>query len=226
MNIFNYESKFNQLVMTVADLIILNLLYIICCIPLFTIGAAQAGLFTGIRVLLDPEDDSSVAKAFFRGFSNGFGRITVVNVILLVLLAVLGFMLANILVLMFANAASFSKLSLVICIIAMSLLYIIHTVSGPFHATFGCTVAQLFRNSLFMLMAYPLRCLASAVLVLLPLAVLMIWPQFFLGGIIAVCALYYSVAYLMIFNLMKKPFKRLKDSFYAAQNAANECTEA
>ena len=51
MNIFNYESKFNQLLMTLADLIILNLLFVVCSLPIFTIGAAQAGLFTGIRVL-------------------------------------------------------------------------------------------------------------------------------------------------------------------------------
>ena len=69
MNIFDYNSKFNQLLMTVADIIILNVLYLVCCIPVFTIGAAQAGLFTGIRVLLDKEDDSSCAKAFFTSSS-------------------------------------------------------------------------------------------------------------------------------------------------------------
>ncbi len=216
MNIFSYDSKITQLTMTLTDLIILNLLYILCCIPIFTIGAAQAGIFTGIRVLLDPEDDSSVAKAFFRGFSSGFGKITIVNLVLLALLAGLGIFLANSLVLMLAGG---SKLSFIICAVAMSILYIIHTVSAPFHATFGCTVAQLFRNSLFMVIAYPLRCLASAVLVLLPFAVLMIWPHIILGGLIAIAALYYSVAYLMVFSMMKKPFKRLKDSFYAAQNA-------
>lgn len=221
MNIFNYDSKFNQLVMTVADLIIINLLYIVCCIPIITIGAAQAGLFTGIRVLLDPEDDSSVAKAFFRGFSNGFGKITIVNVVLLALLAALSIFLANTLVLMLAGG---SKLSFIICAVAMCFLYILHTVSAPFHATFDCTVGQLFRNSLFVVIAYPLRCLASALLVLLPMAVLMIWPQIFLGSLIVVCALYYSIAYLLIFSLLKKPFKRLKDSFFAAQNPPDEET--
>ena len=56
MNIFNYESKFNQMVMVLADMIILNLLYLICCIPIFTIGAAQAGLYTAVRAMRDDED--------------------------------------------------------------------------------------------------------------------------------------------------------------------------
>lgn len=215
MNIFHYESKFNQLVMTVADLIILNLLYILCCIPIFTIGAAQAGLFTGIRVLLDPEDDTSVIKAFFRGFSNGFGKITAVHMILLAVLAGLALLMGYTLTLMLAGG---SKLSFIITVAAMSIVYILHSVCGPFHATFGCTVGQLLRNSLFMLIAYPLRCLVTGILVLVPLAIMMIWPKLFLGGLVAISALYYSVAYLMIFSMMKKPFKRLKDSFYAAQN--------
>lgn len=223
MNIFNYESKFNQLAMTVADLIILNILYIVCCIPIFTLGAAQAGLFTGIRVLLDPEDDSPVYKAFFKGFANEFRTITVAHLILLAVLAVLLLLTGYTLTLMLAGG---SNLSFIICVVAASLVFIIHSLCGPFHATFGCTVGQLIRNSFFMLVAYPLRSLATGVLVLLPLAILMVWPQVLLGGLIGFGTLYYSVAYLCIFSMMKKPFQRLKDSFYKAQNAeAEETTE-
>jgi len=223
LNIFNYESKFNQLAMTVADLIILNILYIVCCIPIFTLGAAQAGLFTGIRVLLDPEDDSPVYKAFFKGFANEFRTITVAHLILLAVLAVLLLLTGYTLTLMLAGG---SNLSFIICVVAASLVFIIHSLCGPFHATFGCTVGQLIRNSFFMLVAYPLRSLATGVLVLLPLAILMVWPQVLLGGLIGFGTLYYSVAYLCIFSMMKKPFQRLKDSFYKAQNAeAEETTE-
>ena len=223
MNIFNYESKFNQLAMTVADLIILNILYIVCCIPIFTLGAAQAGLFTGIRVLLDPEDDSPVYKAFFKGFANEFRTITVAHLILLAVLAVLLLLTGYTLTLMLAGG---SNLSFIICVVAASLVFIIHSLCGPFHATFGCTVGQLIRNSFFMLVAYPLRSLATGVLVLLPLAILMVWPQVLLGGLIGFGTLYYSVADLCIFSMMKKPFQRLKDSFYKAQNAeAEETTE-
>ncbi len=219
MNIFNYESKFNQLVMAVADMIIINLLYVVCCIPIFTIGAAQAGLFTGIRVLMDPEDDSSVAKAFFKGFSSGFGKITIVNTILLALLAGLILILGNTLILMYAGG---SKLSVIICAVIIAFVYILHTVSAPFHATFDCSVMQLLRNSFFVFMAYPLRSIVCAALLLLPAVILMIWPDIILGGIFAIATLYYSLVYSVILGLMKKPFKRLKDNFYAAQNPSEE----
>jgi len=75
-NIFSYDSKLVTSLSFIADLFILNLLYLVCCLPLFTIGAAQAGLHNAVRILQDPLDGRSTVKAFFRGFKEGFGRIT------------------------------------------------------------------------------------------------------------------------------------------------------
>lgn len=221
MNIFNYESKFNQMVMVFADMVILNILYLVCCIPIFTIGAAQAGLFTGLRVLLDPEDDNSVAKSFFRGFKSEFRTVSLASGILLLLLTGAFSLLPYTVALMLAGG---SKLSVIILCVFIAVVYTVHTICGPFHATFGCTTGQLLRNSLFMLIAYPLRSLASALLVAAPLVILLIWPQVLLAGLILFIALYYSTAYLLIFLMLKKPFKRLKDSFYKAQHGQAEVT--
>lgn len=219
MNIFSYENKVTQITMTIADLIIVNFLYIVCCIPIFTIGAAQAGLFTAIRVLMDPEDDSSVAKAFFRGFASGFGKITVVTLILGVLMAAVVYAIIYALAIVYSGG---SKIALIACIVILCIIYIIQCVSGPFHATFGCTIKQLLLNSLFFVIAYPIRSLLSAAFILVPLAVFMIWPNIFMGGSIVILTLYYSVAYLTIFSLLKKPFNRLKASFYAAHSQTTE----
>ena len=222
MNIFNYESKFNQMVMVFADMVILNILYLVCCIPIITIGAAQAGLFTGLRVLMDPEDDNSVAKSFFRGFKSEFRTVSLASGILLLLLTGALSLLPYTVALMLAGG---SKLSVIILCVFIAVVYTVHTICGPFHATFGCTTGQLLRNSLFMLIAYPLRSLARALLVAAPLVILLIWPQVLVGGLILFGALYYSTAYLLVFYMMKKPFQRLKDSFYKAQEAAKEAEE-
>lgn len=220
MNIFEYNSKFNQLLMVVADVIILNLLYIVCSIPIVTIGAAQAGLFTGIRVLLDKEDDSSCAKAFFKGFASGFKTITIANIIMLVVLALAAYLVYMLLAVYMLDGGS--MIPLVLSIVVLVAAYATHCVMGPFHATFGCTVGQLIRNAFFVVFAYPLRSIALTVLMAVPLALLLTRYDILLGGIIALVGLYYSTVYLMGFNLLKKPFQRLKDSFYAAQKAQQE----
>lgn len=224
MNIFDYNSKFNQLLMTLADVIILNVLYILCCIPIFTIGAAQAGLFTGIRVLLDKEDDSSVAKAFFRGFASGFKTVTVANIIMLVVVALSAYLVYAVVVLRLLSNGGL--IPMILSIVVLALAYATHCIIGPFHATFGCTVGQLIRNAFFVVVAYPLRSLALAVMMALPVALLLTSYNILIGGMVALLALYYGVAYLTGFSLLKKPFQRLKDSFYAAQKAQQEAAEA
>ena len=224
MNIFNYESKFNQMLLMIADMIILNILYILCCIPIFTIGAAQAGMFTGMRVLMDKEDDSSVAKAFFRGFSNGFKSITIVTCVYSVLLC-------GLLVTLYATyglaafGESGAKPAFIVSIIAACLVYTLHTVTAPFHATFGCTTRQLFRNSLYITLAYLLRSVISAGLIILPAILFFVKFNIFLAAIIGLLAIYYSIAYFLILTIWKKPFQSMKDAFYAAQSSQQEQTE-
>ena len=49
-NIFSLDSKLMQGLSTVGDYIILNILFLITCLPVITIGAAKTALF---RVMFD-----------------------------------------------------------------------------------------------------------------------------------------------------------------------------
>ena len=107
----------------------------------------------------------------------------------------------------------------------MAAIYITHSLLGAFHSRFGCTIGQLIRNAFFVAFAYPLRSIAVGVLTLLPLAVLFIWPQIFMGGIIAILAIYYSTAALLSSMLLKKPFDRLEKSYNRALGVEDEDEE-
>lgn len=214
-NIFSYESKFMQTLLVAADYIILNAVFILCCLPVFTIGAAQAGLYTGIRVLRDKEDDSSCLKAFFRGFRSGFGKITLVWCIFAVVIAILGYNLVAVLVagLQGMNAPLWMGMAgLFFCILFQSLL-------TPFHATFGCTPMQLVRNVFFLFLAHPLRSIAVTVLTWVPVVVFALNFPIFLQGTIAWVAGYYSIAFSVNQSLLAKPFKIFTENFNAAQQS-------
>ena len=88
-SLFDYENKFMQALMAVGDLIILNILFILFSLPIVTMGAAQAGLYTGVRVITDKEDDSSPAAGFVRGFKTGFFKITLMWIPFLFLVGLL-----------------------------------------------------------------------------------------------------------------------------------------
>lgn len=215
-SIFSYESKFMQTLLIAADYIILNAVFILFCIPLFTIGAAQAGLYTAMKVLRDKEDDSSVLKAFFRGFRSGFGSITLVWCVFSVVIVLLGYNLiaAWLYGLQGMNAPLWMALAgVILCMIFQSLL-------TPFHASFGCTPFQLVRNVFFVFLAHPLRSIALAILTWGPVIVLAVSLSIFLQGTIAWVAGYYSIAYSLIVGIMAKPFRIFAENFAAAQHDA------
>lgn len=214
MPIFNYESKFMQTLLFLADLMILNVLYVICSIPIFTIGAAQAGLHTAVRVMTDPEDDSSVAKAFFKGFAGGFGKVTLAwGLVGLVVVALIYFGYIAI-----AFGSPIWPIG-----IALGLVAWFQSSIPPLHSRFDCTAIQLIRNAFLFNLAHPLRSLGAAALLWLPFILFMSPLSFYVMafGMIWV-VLYYSVAVLFGSALLKKPLNKLVEQFNGEQEAAAE----
>jgi uncharacterized membrane protein YesL len=221
LKIFQYDSKFNQILLVAADMIVLNVLYVLCCLPIFTIGAAQAGLYTGIKVLMDTEDDSSCAKAFFRGFRSGFGKITLVHCIFSVLIAALVLLLMNILVWQYAGFNA--PVWMVVTALIMAITF--HAQMAPFHASFGCTVMQLLRNVFLVTMAHPFQALIITAAMYLPVALLLLFPGYFAPACILFISIYFSGVYLLAFTLMKKPFRKIREVYLASQEEAAKPAE-
>lgn len=210
MKIFHYDSKLMQILMFIGDLMILNILYVICCLPIFTIGAAQAGLFTAVRVLNNPEDDSSAAAAFFKGFRTGFGKVTVgwgLLGLLSVVMAVTWYFCKVL------QAGDIGMAPAWMAAVGFCIAALFQPLATLFHSHFDCTPIQLIRNGWFLLVAHPLRSLAVGALFWFPFAFFMIDVYSFLSVAMVWFALYYSVAALFSDLLTRKPFKVLIDHF-------------
>ena len=207
MNLFSYESKPMQILTFLGDLIFLNFAYLICCIPIFTIGAAQAGMYTAMKVLTDPEDESSVMAAFFRGFTGGFGTVTLawgMVSLILALVTVAGYMAI-------AYGASLWMIGIALAVIA---LY--QSLIPVFHSRFGCTFLQLLRNAFFLILGFPLQSLLAAALIWLPVIIALLDFVLFMELTPIWGTLYFSFACLFGYTFLKKPFKMLIEQFNAA----------
>ena len=55
----------------------LNLLWLVCCIPVFTAGAATTAVYYVTLKLVRDEDDSTI-KSFFRSFIQNFKQATAI----------------------------------------------------------------------------------------------------------------------------------------------------
>ena len=81
MKFLSYDSPFSQLLLKLCYACYLNLLWFICCIPIFTIGASTTALYyTTLKITR--EEDRSLTRMFFRSFRENFRQSTVLWLIL------------------------------------------------------------------------------------------------------------------------------------------------
>ena len=79
---FSLDSKFMQVMSRVADLIILNVIYLVTCLPVVTIGAASTALYT-VCFRLGTDREGSLVKGYFRAFRDEFRQATLIWLFLL-----------------------------------------------------------------------------------------------------------------------------------------------
>lgn len=70
------DSKFIQVCYRITDLIIINVIHVICCTPVFTIGAAFSALYTVTIKMAKDEETAPISKEYFRAFQRNFKQAT------------------------------------------------------------------------------------------------------------------------------------------------------
>lgn len=72
---FRYGSPFFKLMTLVSNLILLNLIWLITSLPLFTIGASLSAMYF-VTFQYATKQDDSVIRAYFRAFKQNFKQAT------------------------------------------------------------------------------------------------------------------------------------------------------
>ena len=67
-----------------ADFIILNLLWVVCSIPIITIGASTTALYT-VMMKLVKNEEGYIAKGFLKAFKENFKQSTIMWIIFLLI---------------------------------------------------------------------------------------------------------------------------------------------
>ena len=89
MRLFSYDSKFSHIMRKLCYGCYLNLLWLVCSLPVFTAGAATAALYD-VTLRLAREEDPPVTTRFFKAFRENFRQATILWLILLGIGALLG----------------------------------------------------------------------------------------------------------------------------------------
>ncbi len=142
------ENPIVQGIGRIADFVILNLLWLICSIPIFTIGASTAALYT-VMLKLVKNEDGYITRDFLKAFKENFKKATALWLIFLVL--------GGILVVDFSSLKLISEriggLLRIPLLIMTCLLTAVCVYAFALQARFENTVKNTFKNAVMLSLA-------------------------------------------------------------------------
>ena len=154
------------------DLMVLNILWLLCCLPVFTFGPASSAL-ARVMITLVRGGSEAVAKNFFIAFRRDFGRAVVLG---LIGLAGLAIAVSDIL---FAVSLSggMKILFLIVAVLVSSLVFSYLAYIFALHAFFENSIAGQIRNALSLAAASPMETLAIWLCFAVPVATILLLPR-------------------------------------------------
>ena len=143
--LFNIDNPFMQFLSRMFDLIVLNVVFILSCIPIITIGASLSALYS-VTLKMVRGTDSYVIKGYFKAFAANFKQSTLMWLLFAALFFFLRF---DYTIAASQNSGMFQTvrilLLMVILVLAAAFFYVF-----PIASHFVCTTKQLIRNSFLM----------------------------------------------------------------------------
>lgn len=138
----------------------LNVLWFICCLPIFTVGASTTALYY-VTLKIAKNEEGNVTKSFFRAFKANFKQGTIIWLILLgsgIVLALDGYIFYH---MRFENA--FWTIGTAVFMVLLVAYAIILMYIFPLQARFENTVKMMFVNSIMIGMRFLLCTVLMAV---------------------------------------------------------------
>jgi len=172
------EAKNPTIVTKIIDLMGLNLIFIISCIPLLTIGASLTALYSVTFKMADPDKDHFLVRDYIDSFKKNFRQsTTAMGIILLKVALLVG-------IIFFINhAAGDSEPSLLITapfLLVVTIIGLVTLYLFPLVAYFENSTRQVFKNALIisfhqMAKSIVLFLIALIIIVVIPLFVQQLW---------------------------------------------------
>lgn len=164
--LFDMDSPLFRFLNRVGDLLILNILMIICCIPVITIGAACTAMhYVLLKIVRDEE--GYLVRGFFKSFVRNFKQATLAWIGMFLMMAVC---IGDAMIFSYSDV-SFPKV-LVIAVIGIGFIALmIGIYVFPLLARFENTIKNTIRNAAILAFANLPKTLAMVFIYALPLII-------------------------------------------------------
>lgn len=144
-NLFSTDSPLWRALTKVADLIWLNILFVICCIPVFTVGAALSAMYS-VTFKMCNNEEGAISQNFFDAFRENFKQATI---LWLIMLGMGIFLIVDFLMVPFFGGTFYEVAFWILCVIGI--VYIMtFSYLFPLQSKFENTIKRTLMNALLL----------------------------------------------------------------------------
>ena len=166
---FSMDNKFFTFMNKVADLCILNIICLVCCIPIVTAGASITAMYY-VTLKMVRNEEAYIVRSFFKSFKDNFKQATIINLIMIAVGAVL-YLDLNVAKNMPGSAGQIFH---VIFMAFVIIYYVLFLYVSPILARFYNTIRNTIKNALFMAIRHLPYTVVMVLIGLCPLLLLFI----------------------------------------------------
>lgn len=166
---FSMDNKFFSFMGKVADLCILNIICLICCIPIVTAGASITAMYY-VTLKMVRNEEAYIVRSFFKSFKENFKQATVINLIMIAVGVIL-YLDMNVAKSMPGGAGQIFR----VIFMAFAIIYfVLFIYVYPILARFYNTTRNTIKNALFMSIRHLPYTFAMMLIGLCPLLILFV----------------------------------------------------
>jgi len=216
MKAFDLDGPIMRVLSKISDLLILNIITIICCIPIITAGAAFTAMHYCCLKLVRGKE-TSMTQDFFHSFKDNFKQSTIIWLIFLLFAAIMGYNLFA----MYLNPTEISSFVLGGTLVIIGLVLFVGSMVFPIQAKFVNPITKTLRVSmLFSFRNFP-KVLAIMLVNLIPVMLLMLGN---IGLMVfpLILAFCFSAPGYFAAKLYNKSFKKAENTILRAQGIEPE----
>lgn len=140
--IFNPDNVIMSFFSRIFDIVVLNFLFIICCIPIVTIGVSLTGMYS-ITLKMVRNEESHIIRGFLKAFKENFKQGTIIGIIAIIITL---FITVDLRIIGIIGDDRL-KILQVLCYAVAIWGYIIFLYAFPILSRFENTIKEVLKNS-------------------------------------------------------------------------------
>lgn len=169
---FDMDSPVMRFLTRVADLLILNLVTLVCCLPVITIGASITAMHYVLLKMVRNEE-GYIVRSFFKSFKQNFKQATLMWLIVLLFIAIFA---GDIFIFNYSSIEFPQALKVVLLALCLVVVMMV-AYAFPVLSRFDNTIFNTFKNALFMSILNLPKTILMLVMYAVPIAILYFVPM-------------------------------------------------